>query len=223
MGVECFRNYASNGKSISLNWHSATETEISLIVSMKDKDETVKPLLLRGTYDEMNANWWKEITNYAELQEGFQTNIKVLSDELEAAKKIKEEEVKKAKKPVPKDVSDRRVAPLDHDMVKTLTMVPTSDQNFKTAVEKASMLTLFAALDNVVEKANAKSVFNKLATEVKKVTGNTVDSYGYEYDKGASQNGPETAEKQASLFDLPKPSGTEHSDYTQDPDEQEDD
>ncbi len=220
MGVECFKPYASEGKSIALKWHSATEDEIGLIVTLVNADGVlIKPLAMRGTYDEMTKNFMGEIKKSAQVQEEFASSMKELEAELEAAKKIKEQEVAKAKKPVSKETKERQTAPVDDDLIAKLTTIPASDLNFKGALEKASMLTLLSALTIVSQKSGSKSAFSKIAAELKKVTGNSADYYGYTYGDTVESE----KEQQKGLFDL-SPEGTsnnaDYEGYTKEVDEE---
>lgn len=191
MGVECFKPYANDGKTITLKWHSATDTHIGLIVTMTNNaGAVVKPLTIKGTYEEVTAGFLKEIKSYSDILDDFSSNMSGLNNELEAQKKLKETELQKAKKEkaVSCQNTSRLTGELDMEMAQALIDLPAGDANFKSKCKSASLTTLLRALELMTRTGNKKKGnWNKVAAEIKTITGKGIAAYGFSGDTAVGQ------------------------------------
>ena len=142
--------------------------------SEKDGVRNIKPLVLNGTFADLDKGFFPALNQYHEVICQHLDNMKLIEEQVKAAEEAK----KKASKPVGAGEKQRLSGPLDHEALLCLTTLPPSDSNFKGALEKASMLTLLEAAKDLHVRASNKSAFSKVSSELKKVTGKGADHYG---------------------------------------------
>lgn len=150
--------------------------------------------MLTGTFDELNKGYFPALTDYNRAVVGFKTNMAEIEADLKRQESEKKSKLGKSDK--------RRLTDLaDQEAVLTLTTVPASDDNFKNALKKASMLSMLDALRDLAGRKNSKAAFRAIDAELKNLTDKAAADYGITLADGDADKGqPGNNKKQNGLF-----------------------
>ncbi len=190
---------------LCFNSNDQAKEQMTVSVSVLGKDNAIKysPLVVRGTYAEMNqqnTGLWSQMNKYKEEVLAQQSNLEMLKKEIEEAQKEQKKALEKAKKPV--EIKKNRCAgAVDEDILLNLISADRQSEDFKKAVESANLQTILAGLKDLSEKKKEKARFNKLSSELKKITGSNAEEQGIEYSPAS------TTEKNEEAVSVSAPQG----------------
>lgn len=193
---------------LSFNSHDKEKKTMSVSVSVLNKDELpiVSPLVIRGTYDELNGRdgLWATMMEYKAKVLPFGNNLSALEEEVKKAEKKHQDALKKAKAPV-KVAQNRCEGGCNEEMALYLVSDDIQSDEYKKSLEGANLRTILSVLDRLTTTPKEKSRFNKLSSELKKITGSNADGMGITYDPTAKPEsteaeGEEKVKAPAGLF-----------------------
>lgn len=190
MGFAAFDKMLPEGKGATLQlvMSRVDKDRVSIISFYKEGDSSpAKPLMLTGTFDELDNGYFAALADYNKVVSGFKNNMAEIEADLR-----KQESEKKSK--LGKSDKQRLTDLAKEEAVLTLTTIPASDDNFKGALKKASMLTMLDALRDLVGRKSSKTAFKAIDAELKNLTDKTAADFGIaladgETDKGQAEGG----------------------------------
>ncbi|MHB8149802.1 MAG: hypothetical protein ACYDIB_06535 [Desulfobulbia bacterium] len=174
MGFEAFDKMLPEGKGATLQLilSRVSKDRVSIISFYKDGENVpAKPLMLTGTFEELNKGYFPALNDYQAVISGFTNNIAAIEADLKKQEGEKKSKLSKSDKQRLTDLSDE-------EAVLALTTVPASDVAFKTALKKASMMSMIEALRDLAGRKNSKTAFKAVETELKTLTDKSAKDYG---------------------------------------------
>lgn len=210
MGFEAFDQMLPEGKGATLQlvMSRVDKDRVSIITFYKEGEGSpAKPLMLTGTFEELNKGYFPALADYNKVIGGFRSNMAEIEADLKKQEGEKKSKLSKSDK--------RRLTDLaNQEAVLTLTTVPASDDNFKNALKKASMLSMLDALRDLAGRKNSKTAFKAIDLELKNLTDKTAADYGITLADGEADKGQRDAEggkKQKDLFGQQGETATEEA------------
>jgi PRTRC genetic system protein E len=177
MGFEAFDKMLPEGKGATLQLilSRVSKDRVSIISFYKDGENTpAKPLMLTGTFEELNKGYFPALNDYKAVISGFTNNIAAIEADLKKQEGEKKSKLSKSDKQRLTDLSDE-------ETVLALTAVPASDGAFKTALKKASMMSMIEALRDLAGHKNSKTAFKAIEAELKTLTDKSAKDYGIKF------------------------------------------
>lgn len=174
MGFEAFDKMLPEGKGATLQLilSRVSKDRVSIISFYKDGENTpAKPLMLTGTFEELNKGYFPALNDYKAVISGFTNNIAAIEADLKKQEGEKKSKLSKSDKQRLTDLSDE-------EAVLALTTLPASDVAFKAALKKASMLSMIEALRDLAGRKNSKTAFKAVEAELKTLTDKSAKDYG---------------------------------------------